>query len=82
MDNSDLRLLKSHMDGVVRIFCRDGEVLLAKILFLSESERDLTYDLISTNHESQYEKLDSQPAYLIRFDDIERVEDPSVQANP
>lgn len=74
MNTSDLKLLKSRLDKAVRIFCLDGEVIVAKVLFVSENEGDLSYDLISTNRESQYEKLDRQPAYLIRFDDISAVE--------
>jgi len=48
--------------------------MLAKVRFVSESEQDLVYDLMSTSKESQYEKHDEQPAYLIKFEDIESVE--------
>jgi hypothetical protein len=74
MNASDLELLKSRLDKPVKILCRDGEVLIAKVLFVSESEGDLSYHLISTNRESQYEKLDRQPAYLIPFEEIHSVE--------
>jgi len=64
-------------EQIVTIRTSDGEVVLARGRFISESERDLIYDLISTSRESQYEKHDEQPAYLIKFDDIESVEAPS-----
>lgn len=46
----------------------------AKVLFVSESEQDLVYDLISTTRESQYEKHDEQPAYSINFEGIKAVD--------
>src|SRR6202034_2768435 len=70
MSGSDLSTLKSHVDRVAKIHTLDGEVIVAKILFVSESEEDVIYDLVSTNRESQYEKLDQQPAYRIRFEEI------------
>jgi hypothetical protein len=36
--------------------------------------RTVVYDLVCTTKESQYEKHDQQPAYLIRFEGIKRVE--------
>jgi hypothetical protein len=36
--------------------------------------KDLVYDLVSTSKESQYEKVDQQPAYMITFQDIESAE--------
>ena len=68
----DLDVLKASVDHVVKIVCRDGEIMLAKILLVSDEDQDVIYDLIST--ESQYEKHDKQPAYLIRFEDIALVE--------
>ena len=48
--------------------------MLAKVRFVSDSNQDLIYDLMSTTAESQYEKHDEQPAYRISFEDIESVE--------
>jgi len=70
----DLGLLKASIDKVVRIVCRDGEKMLAKIHAVSEEDQDVIYDLVSTTKESQYEKLDEQPAFLIAFENIEHVE--------
>jgi len=74
MTDTDLQLLKNSVDKVVRIVCYDGESMLAKVHSVSDEDEDLIYDLISTSKESQYEKHDEQPAYLIRFQDIEHVE--------
>jgi hypothetical protein len=48
--------------------------MLAKVHAVSDEDEDVVYDLVSTTKESQYEKHDEQPAYLIKFVDIERVE--------
>jgi len=74
MNQNDIELLKENDNRVVRIKTYDGEILLAKVRFVSESNQDLVYDLVSTTKESQYEKHDEQPAYLIKFEDIEAVE--------
>ena len=74
MTGADLELLKASVHKVVRIICYDGEILTAKVDFVFEDEEDLIYDLVSTTKESHYEKHDKQPAYLIKFKDIDRVE--------
>lgn len=74
MKEEDIELLKASIDKVVRIVCRDGERLLAKVHAVSEEDEDIIYDLISTTKESHYEKHDEQPAYLLTFESVERVE--------
>jgi len=74
MTETDLLLLKSSIDRVVKITCYDGETLLAKVLSVSDEDEDVIYDIVSTTKESHYEKRDEQPAYLIGFRDIEKVE--------
>ncbi len=74
MTETDLHVLKANVDKVVKIFCLDGESLLAKVHFVSDEDEDVIYDLVSTTKESPYEKHDEQPAYLIKFREIERVE--------
>jgi small nuclear ribonucleoprotein (snRNP)-like protein len=71
---TDLQVLKASVDKVVRIICHDGESMLAKVHAVSDEDQDVVYDLISTTKESQYEKHDEQPAYLIKFEDIAHVE--------
>jgi small nuclear ribonucleoprotein (snRNP)-like protein len=70
----DLQLLKGSVNKIVRIVCHDGETMIAKVRAVSDENQDDIYDLVSTTKESQYEKHDEQPAYLIKFEDIERVE--------
>ena len=70
----DLQVLKANITKIVKIVCSNGEVMVAKIHVVSDEDEDVIYDLISTTKESQYEKHDEQPAYLIPFKDIERVE--------
>ena len=74
MTETDLQLLKASINKVVKITCSDGEILFAKVHAVSEVDQDAIYDLVSTTKESHYEKRDEQPAYLINFRDIERVE--------
>jgi hypothetical protein len=70
----DLQLLMASVDRVVRIVCHDGESMLAKVHAVSEEDEDVIYDLVSTTKESLYEKQDEQPAFLIKFEEIQRVE--------
>ncbi len=74
MTERDLQVLKASIDKVIRIVCYDGEVMLAKVHAISDEDQDVIYDLVSTTKPSQYEKHDEQPAYLIKFKDIEYVE--------
>jgi small nuclear ribonucleoprotein (snRNP)-like protein len=74
MTEADLEILKDSVDKVVVITCSNGEILHARIHFVSHEDQDVIYDLVSTTKESQYEKHDVQPAYLIRFSDIDHVE--------
>ena len=74
MNHSDIETLKLNDNRLVRIRTYDGEVMIARVRFVSEPNQDLIYDLVSTTRQSQYEKLDEQPAYVIPFKDIESVE--------
>jgi hypothetical protein len=74
MTKTEIELLKACVDRLIRVHCQDGEVFVGKALSVWDEEQDLVYDLISTNRESQYEKADQQPAYVIKFDDIDSVE--------
>ncbi|HET9839873.1 MAG TPA: hypothetical protein VFR84_16720 [Candidatus Angelobacter sp.] len=74
MTEHDLQLLKANIDKTLRIRFRDGETSLIRVNLISDEDRDVIYDLISTDKESTYEKLDVQPAYRAEFDDIVSVE--------
>lgn len=81
MNRKNLETLIANTDQTVRIVTRDGEAFVAKVVLVSEEDEDVIYELVSTNRESQYEKLDDQPAYRIRFEDVESVEAHSTQAD-
>lgn len=74
MTIEDLNVLKAHIDQTVRLDCIDGEVIKAKLILVSEEDQDIIFDLICTNRQDKYEKLDRQPAYLLRFQHIQHVE--------
>ncbi len=74
MNQEDLETLKQNDKRLVRLTTCDGEVMIARVRFVSDSNQDLIFDLISTTKESQYEKHDEQPVYRIDFKDIESVE--------
>lgn len=55
--------------------CKDGEQIIARIVVVSEEDEDVIYELLSTNMESHYEKLDEEPGgYLVPFKEIDYVE--------
>lgn len=74
MNNNDIQLLKSSVDKMVKIHCSDGEVLVAKVLFVWDEYEDVSFDLVSTNRKDKYEKYSSDAAYTINFNDIESIE--------
>lgn len=74
MNVQDIETLKASINKRVKIRTCDGECLLAQLLEVSEEDKDIIYDLISTSRESQYEKFDEQPAYRMEFKDIQTVE--------
>jgi hypothetical protein len=51
----------------VRVACKDGDVLQGFALFVSDAERDVIFELHSSNNLAKYQ---SGTHYLIRWDDI------------
>ena len=74
MNENDLRLLKSSVDKLVKIHCFDGEVLVAKVLFVWDEYGDVSYDIVSSTRTDRYEKYGLKGAYTISFQDIASVE--------
>jgi len=74
MNQEDIELLKKSIDQTVRLLCMDGEIVIAKIDSVDVDDEEIVYEMLHTTNTSRYEKYDRQPAYLIRFKDIERVE--------
>jgi hypothetical protein len=74
MTERDIQLLKDNDQKIVRLRLTDGEVVTAKVLFVSESEQDVIVDLLSSTNITRYPKDDIQPTFQYRFRDIMTVE--------
>jgi hypothetical protein len=74
MKDKAIETLRRNDNRIVRIKTYDGEVMIVRVRFVSDSKRDLIYDLVSTTREAQDEKPDEQSALRIGFEDIESVE--------
>jgi hypothetical protein len=73
MTEDEIKYLKSKVDnGITKILFHDGEEVTGKIISVSESEKDIIYDLVSTNRprSSAGEEGASVLAY---FNDIKSV---------
>ena len=51
--------------------CTDGAVILADVLFVSESERDVIYELVSSNRPERYVKFAGGEAWSTPIDEID-----------
>jgi small nuclear ribonucleoprotein (snRNP)-like protein len=71
MDRRDVEFLKSRMDQIVQVRCQDGETIVGTVVFVSESEHDVTLDFISSSEQSRQEWRGR--ALLLRFEEIASV---------
>jgi hypothetical protein len=74
MNSSDLQLLRAKVDSTLRIFFVDGEIVTAKVVFVSDEDRDVIYDIVASNRPDKYSDSETKSAYLANFDDIVSVE--------
>ena len=74
MNDSEITLLEQCLGKSVRLDMRDGEVISARVRFVSRAEQDVIVDLLWTNRPERYERTDVQPAFQFLFEDIEWVE--------
>lgn len=74
MTQDDVMLLERSIDKVVRLRCKDGELIVARVDSVDTQDGEIVYEMLSTTDESKYEKYDRQPAYLIHFHEIASVE--------
>ncbi len=76
MTQDDVALLRRSIDKVVRLHCTDGEVISAKIDLVDENDGEIVYQMLATNQETKpaYSKAGIDAAYLLRFDEVEWVE--------
>jgi hypothetical protein len=72
VNQNDIGFLKSRIDQTVLFHCKDGERIVGRVLFVSEEEQDVIYDLISSNQAGRYESF-GDAAYSLTFEEIERV---------
>jgi hypothetical protein len=73
MTDADLEILRQSDNQIVRLHLQGGEVVTAKISFLSESEQDVILDIISST-DPLTDKKDRNCAYSVLFKDIVHVE--------
>jgi len=52
----EIKFLKDHDHQTVLLHLKDGEVVKAKILFVSETEQDVIVDLISSTNIARYQR--------------------------
>lgn len=74
MTSDILEVLKANTDKIVKIACKDGEVLIAKVLYVFDEEGEMVYDLISSSDKSKYEKNEKKSAHLLRLEDVASAE--------
>jgi hypothetical protein len=74
MTEHDTQLLEERDQQLVRLHLIDGEVVTARVLFVSETEQDVIVDLISSTDIGRYPKDDVQPKFQYEFKDIASVE--------
>jgi hypothetical protein len=71
MTDNDLIFLKSHIDKApVKICFTDGEEAIVKIISVSDTEKDIIYNVVSSNRDKPTYK---KGGILARFEDIKRV---------
>jgi hypothetical protein len=74
MTDNDIQILRERDGKPVRLHMTDGEIVTAKVLFVSETENDVIVHLISSTRVERYEKSDVQPAFQYLLADIAWVE--------
>jgi hypothetical protein len=52
---------------ILRVTCKDGDVLRGSVLFVSDAERDVIFELHSSNNVAKYQ---NGTHYLIKWDEI------------
>jgi hypothetical protein len=71
MTEDDLNFLKSKIRmGSVKLCFTDGEEAVVKIVGVSDSEKDVIYDVVSSNRD---EPIYKKGSIVARFEDIKSV---------
>lgn len=64
------RLLKGHLQEVVRITLADGEEAVVRVMHVDEEHEDFVCEIISTNLERKYVGMPKEAAYAVKFTDL------------
>ena len=72
VDRTDIEFLKTRIDQKVKFHCKDGEVVVGTLHFVSEEDEDVIYDLISSDRLTPYQSH-GDCAYRLAFDEIDFV---------
>jgi hypothetical protein len=57
----------------IELSCTDGEVVQAYVISVSEQDKDVVYDLVSSNMAERYQNRQGNEAYLTPFEEIESI---------
>lgn len=70
-----IEMLKQNEGKIVRIAFDDGEMVVARVIDVSEDDEDVIYRLVSTSSPDRYEKTDLEPTLLASLQSIVSVEE-------
>lgn len=70
MDQADIEFLKTRIDRNVQFHCKDGEIVVGTLHFVSEEEQDVIYDLVSSNRMARCQSHGNS-AYRLTFEEID-----------
>ena len=82
---SDLEMLtklKMFANSRVRLFFKDGEILVCNLTIVLEDENLIIFDLVSSNRADKYERSDKRPHIstpISEVSDCERVSESQAQ---
>jgi hypothetical protein len=78
MTEADIEFLALGDDRIVRIFHQSGEVITGKVSIVNTTEQELIIHLVGSTNNEKYSSWGPEPAMMLRFDEIESVEDASL----
>ena len=74
MTEAEIQCLKASVDKTVEIETTDGERLIAKVLFVTQSEEydehELLYEVVSSNMLESYSNRESAGGNVLDFNEI------------
>jgi hypothetical protein len=73
MTGDQIDMLKRSSGKTVELVCTDAEVVHARIISVSEEQKDVVYDLVSSNIPQRYCDRKGNEAFLTPFEEIDSV---------